>query len=72
MHAQSHSVERLAVHLPGEQYVVFCTNETGENHEGEEPTSLNRYVAIVGSKNTTLTARFQLNRTDPQSKYYYY
>jgi len=49
---KSHSISRLAVHLPFEQSVYFKA--------GQEDDALNR----ANNRDTTLTAWFKLNRTD--------
>lgn len=72
MHAQSHSVERLAVHLPGEQYIVFNPNSETENGENEDESSLEKRVKTAEAKHTTLTGWFALNRTDLTALNYYY
>ena len=51
MHGQSHSVQRLVVHLPGQQFVTF--------QDGSEAEALHQ----ARSQNTTLTAWFQFNAT---------
>lgn len=74
MHAQSHSVERLAVHLPGMQYVVFNPNAESEqavNPEREE-SSIAHQVKNAEEKHTTLTAWFILNQTDPNAHQFFY
>jgi len=53
MHDMSHSVQFLSVHLPHEEIVTFI--------EGEERRALEQ-IRI-----TTLTAWFELNRTDPDA-----
>uniref|UniRef100_UPI00358E3D22 uncharacterized protein n=1 Tax=Myxine glutinosa TaxID=7769 RepID=UPI00358E3D22 len=58
MHKQSHSITRLAVHLPELQTVVF--------RDGNEEE------AIVRHRGTTLTAWFQLNQRDPEARSYLY
>ena len=50
------TVERLAVHLPGQQSVVFS-----------EESSLG-IIASQGEPETTLTAWFQLNHTDTDAR----
>src|SRR6266581_2467165 len=56
MHGSSHTVYRLAVHLPDEQYVHF--------REGKE----NEALEAAGSRETTLTAWFNLNVTNPSAR----
>ncbi|XP_066916947.1 uncharacterized protein [Clytia hemisphaerica] len=53
MHTQSHTVIRLAVHLPNFQRVYF--------REGEEENAADR----AGNNETMLTAWFLLNQNDP-------
>ena len=50
MSGRSHHVERLAVHLPGQQGLLF---ETGKEREA---------LATAAGKRTTLTAWFELNQ----------
>ena len=56
MHGQSHTVYRLAVHLPGEQNVYY--------NEGQE----RRAVEQAMQKDTQLTAWFKLNQIDPRAR----
>eukprot|EP00112_Aurelia_sp_Birch-Aquarium-sp1_P020718 Seg540.7 transcript_id=Seg540.7/GoldUCD/mRNA.D3Y31 product="ATP-dependent DNA helicase PIF1" protein_id=Seg540.7/GoldUCD/D3Y31 len=58
LHHMSHSVERLAVHLPLQQNVYF--------REGQEER------ALEINQNTTLTAWFELNNRDPEAREYLY
>ncbi|ODM87033.1 ATP-dependent DNA helicase PIF1 [Orchesella cincta] len=60
MHGRSHSVKRLAVHLPFQQTLVF--------HDGKEQEALER----AESKGTTLTAWFDLNSRCPEARQYLY
>ncbi|XP_074596266.1 uncharacterized protein LOC141851422 [Brevipalpus obovatus] len=60
MHYQSHSIERLAIHLPSQQQVVF--------HEGQEMEALVR----ARNRNTTLTGWFALNQIDPYARQFTY
>ena len=55
-HGMNPTVERLAVHLPGQQSVVFS-----------EESSLG-IIASQGEPETTLTAWFQLNHTDTDAR----
>ncbi|CAH0385071.1 unnamed protein product [Bemisia tabaci] len=59
MHGHSHSVMRLPVHLPGQQYVTF--------KEGSE-------LQAISEKNqvTKLTAYFELNQTDINARNLFY
>src|SRR5258708_2978581 len=56
MHVQSHTVIRLAVHLPNFQSVFFV--------EGREEEPLQPAAA----RQTRLTPWFQLNREDPEAR----
>jgi hypothetical protein len=60
MHDQSHSIIRLAVHLPESQPVFFV--------DGEELQALER----ASSKETTLTSWFKLNYLDNSANQYKY
>ena len=60
MHEQSHSVIRLAVHLPYQQNCIF--------REGEEDQALN----IARNSHSQLESWFQLNRVDPEAHQYKY
>lgn len=60
MHDQSHSIIRLAVHLPESQPVFFV--------DGEEFQALER----ASSKETTLTSWFKLNYLDNSANQYKY
>ena len=60
MHHQSHTVVRLAVHLPGRQQVFFA--------EGDEAAALDR----AQRRDSTLTAWFALNRLSPDARQYRY
>lgn len=60
MHHQSHSIVRLQVHLPDHQHVAFYPNQ------------IQSAVNKAAVKETTLTAWFKLNRTDPQARQYLY
>ena len=57
---KSHTIIRLAVHLPRQENVYF--------HAGDEVEALER--AEIGL--THLTAWFELNRTNPDASQYYY
>ncbi|TKR59316.1 hypothetical protein L596_029006 [Steinernema carpocapsae] len=57
MQDKSHHVERLAVHLEGEQLVYFREN----NHD-------ERVIQRAQEAETTLTAWFELNRVDPEAR----
>ncbi len=57
---KSHSISRLAVHLPFEQSVYFKA--------GQEDDALNR----ANNRDTTLTAWFKLNRTDFSARQFLY
>ena len=56
MHDKSHHIERLAIHLPMEQWVQF--------REGEEFQALE----LASRKDTSLTAYFKLNEADPEAR----
>ena len=58
MHAKSHSVTRLAIHLPFENTIRFAPGD-------EEATLSNDHI-------TTLTAWFELNRSDPFARQFTY
>nr|XP_042902994.1 uncharacterized protein LOC122270292 [Parasteatoda tepidariorum] len=60
MFEKSHTVMRLAVHLPNQQQVIYQSG-----HEVEA-------VARASARHTTLTAWFQLNQTDVDACRYYY
>jgi ATP-dependent DNA helicase PIF1 len=60
MHEQSHSIVRLAVHLPFEQIFFF--------KPGYEEAALSKSLA----NNTTLTAWFNLNRIDLSAHRHFY
>lgn len=60
MHEQSHTISRLAVHCQDEQTVYF--------DEGNEAEALDK----AHSKETTLTAWFNLNNTDSAARKYFY
>ncbi|XP_042905359.1 uncharacterized protein [Parasteatoda tepidariorum] len=60
MSEKSHTVMRLAVHLPNQQQVIYQSG-----HEVEA-------VARASARHTTLTAWFQLNQTDVDACRYYY
>ncbi|CAF1361102.1 unnamed protein product [Rotaria sordida] len=60
LHDKSHAIIRLAVHLPYQQPVYFA--------EGNERQALER----AASKDTTLTAWFQLNSKNPDARQYLY
>ncbi|GBM77760.1 hypothetical protein AVEN_231569-1 [Araneus ventricosus] len=60
MSDKSHTVIRLAVHLP-EQQAIFC--KEGQENEAVERASI---------KDTTLTAWFKLNLIDEEAHEYYY
>ena len=56
MHDRSHHIERLAIHLPLQQWIQF--------EEGQEQEAIDR----ASQKETTLTAYFKLNKTDPDAR----
>ena len=58
LHEMSHTIQRLAVHLPLRQNVYY--------HEGQEEQ------ALQGNTGTTLTAWFELNARDPLAHQYLY
>ena len=60
MSFRSHTVVRLAVHLPQEQPIYF-------REESEETAFL-----AAATKHSTLIAWFTLNQTDPNSHHYFY
>ena len=60
MHKQSHKVERLPLHLEGEQYVVF--------RPGQEAAAIDRAEA----QDTKLTAFFKLCRSTPSTHGLFY
>ena len=60
MHAQTHSVSRLQVHLPEEQNVVF------------RPDNINAAIERAADLDTTLTGWFKLNASDPMARTYLY
>ena len=60
MHQQSHTVIRLAVHLPEQQRVYY--------KEGEEAAAAER----ASTKNTHLTAWFELNSNDESAHHFLY
>lgn len=60
MHKQSHTIIRLAVHLPLQQTVVF--------REGDEVAALER----AQSSDTTLTSYFKLNTESAEAREYLY
>ena len=60
MHHQSHTVVRLAVHLPGRQQVYFA--------EGNEVAALDR----AQQRDSMLTAWFALNRRSPDARRHRY
>nr|XP_015926984.2 uncharacterized protein LOC107454337 [Parasteatoda tepidariorum] len=60
MSDKSHSVMRLAVHLPNQQQIVY--------HSGHEVEA----VARASTRNTTLTAWFEIHKTDVEACSYYY
>ncbi|GBM34040.1 hypothetical protein AVEN_162220-1 [Araneus ventricosus] len=60
MSDKSHTVIRLAVHLPEQQAIFF---KEGQENEAVERASI---------KDTTLTAWFKLNLTDEEAHEYYY
>ena len=59
MHQQSHTVIRLAVHLPEQQRVYY--------REGEEAAAAER----ASTKNTHLTAWFELNSNDESAHHFF-
>ena len=60
MHEQSHTIIRLAIHLPDEQRVYFRAGEEAEAVERES------------SRKTHLTAWFQLNTEDASAREHLY
>ena len=60
MHEQSHTICRLAIHLPDQQRVYF--------RAGEEAEAVDR----ESSRKTHLTAWFQLNMEDESAREYLY
>lgn len=60
LYQKSHSVYRLALHLPDEQMIYY--------NEGEERTAL----SLAANKKTHLEAWFKLNQTDIKAKQYLY
>lgn len=60
LYDKSHSIIRLAVHLPHMQPVYFA--------EGKEVEALDK----AAEKDTTLTAWFKLNLDDPDARQYHY
>ncbi|XP_065321170.1 uncharacterized protein LOC135928643 [Gordionus sp. m RMFG-2023] len=60
MHDRSHGMNRLAIHLPFHQPVYFI--------EGQERQALEKSA----SRNTTLTAWFELNKNDVNARQYLY
>ena len=60
LHDKSHSIVRLAVHLPNMQPVYFA--------EGNEQNALEK----AGGRDTTLTAWFKLNIENPDARQYLY
>ncbi|XP_053152157.1 uncharacterized protein LOC128344988 [Hemicordylus capensis] len=56
MHYQSHTVHRLAVHLPNEQSVIF------------NPKDIGRATDRATSRETQLTAWFKLNQQDQKAR----
>ena len=58
LHEQSHAIYRLAVHLPGEEYVCF--------EEGSEEKMIDKNIK------TTLTSWFDLNKIDKNACNYLY
>jgi ATP-dependent DNA helicase PIF1 len=60
MHDQSHTIVRLALHLPFEQPVYF------------KPGSEEEALLKADQSDTTLTAWFKLNQTDPTAHDYLY
>ncbi|CAK9303228.1 unnamed protein product [Gordionus sp. m RMFG-2023] len=60
MHDRSHGINRLAIHLPFHQPVYFI--------EGQERQALEKSA----SRNTTLTAWFELNKNDVNARQYLY
>ncbi|GBN43574.1 hypothetical protein AVEN_230113-1 [Araneus ventricosus] len=57
---KSHAVVRLAVHLPDQQAIVY--------QDGQEEQA----VARAATRQRTLTARFELNKSDQDSHNYLY
>ncbi|CAF5003071.1 unnamed protein product, partial [Rotaria sp. Silwood1] len=60
LHDKSHTIIRLAVHLPNQQPVYFA--------EGNERQAVER----AATKDTTLTAWFKLNSKNPDARQYLY
>ena len=60
MHDRSHGVIRLAVHLPWQQQVLFMPKKEREAFEK------------ASARHTTLTAWFELNRTNQHARQYLY
>ena len=60
----SPSVEKLAIHLPNEHYVVYDPDKTKTSSELKH--------MMESRERTTLTAFFELNRTDPNARQYLY
>ncbi|KAG2190432.1 hypothetical protein INT47_005587, partial [Mucor saturninus] len=61
LHKEFPSHQRLSIHLPGQETVYFA-----------EGANLSDVLANSASKNTTLTAWFNINRTDPNANQYLY
>jgi hypothetical protein len=59
LHAKSHKIYRLAVHLPGFQKIIYNSSNLTQK-------------CVKKPKNTTLTAWFKLNIKDPNAKKYLY
>src|ERR1700684_4243630 len=68
MHGQSHSVQRLILHLPGQQTVRF------EDNVDEFQLYQNAGAAVERSEDhdTALTAWFKLNAEDEVAREYLY
>jgi hypothetical protein len=60
MHKQSHTIIRLGVHLPEQQNVFFVAE------------AVKKCVQASEHKDSTLTAWFKLNRSNPEARQYLY
>lgn len=61
LHKEFSAHQRLSIHLPGQEMVYFS-----------EDANLGDALANAASKDTTLTAWFSINRTDPDANQYLY
>ena len=61
LHKEFPSHQRLSIHLPGQEMVYF-----------REGSNIQEIVSTAESKDTTLTAWFAINRTDPEANQYLY